>query len=404
MKLGIVYHMPFWRAADGTLREVEGSFARYVDSLAPYFDEISLCVPVLDSPRGEGTPIRSTNVTLAPLPNFEGPVHFYPKIVGVWGTLSRWVKTIDVLHCRVPTPAAIFAFTLARWARRPSWLLIVGDLAALLPTMPYRGWKRLLWRGYTSFEELNMQWMADRSLAFANGAALATKHSRPGRPVYATTTTTISASDMSSRVDTCQGAAVRMLTVSRIDPRKGLRVLPEVVAALRGRGFNVSLDIVGPAVGAPGEQERAAILADAAIRGVGELVRAPGPVPLEQLLPLYRNYDIFVLPTLPGEGIPRVLLEAMTSGVPVVTTRVAGIPSLIQHDGNGLLVDAPSAGAVTTAILRVVEDQALRMRLIANGYETARRFTLEAQAARMLAEVSARLPVTLKQPATVMAS
>ena len=40
MKLGIVYHMPFWRAADGTLREVEGSFARYVDSLAPYFDEI----------------------------------------------------------------------------------------------------------------------------------------------------------------------------------------------------------------------------------------------------------------------------------------------------------------------------------------------------------------------------
>ncbi len=59
MKLGIVYHMPFWRAADGTLREVEGSFARYVDSLAPYFDEISLCVPVLDAPRGEGTPIRA---------------------------------------------------------------------------------------------------------------------------------------------------------------------------------------------------------------------------------------------------------------------------------------------------------------------------------------------------------
>ena len=55
VKLGIVYHMPFWRAADGTLREVEGSFARYVDSLAPYFDEISLCVPVLDAPRGEGT-------------------------------------------------------------------------------------------------------------------------------------------------------------------------------------------------------------------------------------------------------------------------------------------------------------------------------------------------------------
>jgi len=40
MTLGIVYHMPFWRGSDGTLRELEGSFARYVDSLAPYFDEI----------------------------------------------------------------------------------------------------------------------------------------------------------------------------------------------------------------------------------------------------------------------------------------------------------------------------------------------------------------------------
>ena len=56
MKLGIVYHMPFWRAADGTLREVEGSFARYVDSLAPYFDEIVVVrAGARPEPRGEGT-------------------------------------------------------------------------------------------------------------------------------------------------------------------------------------------------------------------------------------------------------------------------------------------------------------------------------------------------------------
>ena len=54
-----------------------------------------------------------------------------------------------------------------------SFLLVVGDLRALLPTMPYRGLKRLLWRAYTAFEERNMQWMADRALTFANGAALA---------------------------------------------------------------------------------------------------------------------------------------------------------------------------------------------------------------------------------------
>ena len=78
----------------------------------------------------------------------------------------------------------------------------------------------------------------------------------------------------------------------------------------------------------------------------GRDVSSLGPVPLDRLLPLYRDYDLFVLPTLPGEGIPRVLLEAMTAGVPIVTTRVAGIPSLVTHEVNGWLVEKPTADAV----------------------------------------------------------
>jgi glycosyltransferase involved in cell wall biosynthesis len=96
-----------------------------------------------------------------------------------------------------------------------------------------------------------------------------------------------------------------------------------------------------------------------------------------------------------------VLLEAMTAGVPIVTTRVAGIPSLIRHEVNGWLVDAPAAAEVAAAIARIIADAPLRQQLIANGYETARGFTLEAQAARVLSQVSACLQVTLKQPATV---
>ena len=270
--------------------------------------------------------------------------------------------------------------------------------------MPYRGVKRVLWRLYTSFEEWNVQRMTNRSLAFANGAALAEKHSRAGHQVIETTTTTISLRDIATRADTCAGPRIRVLTVSRIDPRKGLRVLPEVVRQLQAGGARVSLDIVGPVVGRPGEDERLAILHEAERLGVGADVRALGPVALDRLLPLYRDYDVFVLPTLPGEGIPRVLLEAMSGGVPIVTTRVAGIPSLIQHELNGWLVDEPDAGVVADAVARIIADAPQRRRLIANGYHTARRFTLEAQAARMLTQVASRLRVTLKQPATVPAA
>lgn len=399
MTLGIVYHMPFWRAPDGTLRELEGSFARYVDSLAPYFDEISLCVPVLAEPRGEGTAVRSRNVTLAPLPAFDGPMHFYPRLARVLPRLIAWARRIDLLHCRVPSPAAVFAFAIARLAGRSAFLLVVGDLRALLPSMPYRGFKRGLWRLYTDFEEHSIQWMAGRSLTFANGPALSAKHARPDRPVVQTTTTTIGERDIATRPDTCAEATVRALTVSRIDPRKGLRVLPNALRLLLDLGIDITLDIVGPTVGRPGDDEQTAILADANRLGVADRVGMPGAVPLDRLLPLYRRYDLFVLPTLPGEGIPRVLLEAMAAGLPIVTTRVAGIPGLVIHESNGLLVDQPSADAVAEAMARVIRDPALRQRLIANGYATARGCTLETQAARMMETVSNSLHVALRQPA-----
>jgi glycosyltransferase involved in cell wall biosynthesis len=119
---------------------------------------------------------------------------------------------------------------------------------------------------------------------------------------------------------------------------------------------------------------------------------------LDTLLPLYREFDIFVLPTLPGEGIPRVLLEAMSKGLPVVTTNVAGIPSLITHDLNGVLVE-PTADALSRAVRRIVSDHVFRRALIQRGYETATTFTLEAQAARLLTEVSQALRLDLRTPA-----
>ena len=397
MRLGIVYHMPVWRDADGTLREIEGSFAKYVDSLAPYFDEVSLCVPMLDAPRGTGTPIRARNVVVAPLPAFDGPVHFYPRLPWILPRLIRWTRAIDVLHCRIPSPAAAFAYALARVWGRPTFVLIVGDLQALLPTMPYTGLKRWLWRGYTAFEEWNVQRMADGSVAFANGAALAQKHTRASHRVIETTTTTINRSSIVVREDACERRPIRLLTVSRIDPRKGLRVLPAALAELAAHDVDVTATIVGPPVGRPGEQEQRAIEQDAERLGVAARLAFAGAVPLDDLLPLYREFDVFVLPTLPGEGIPRVLLEAMSNGLPVVTTNVAGIPSLITHEVNGLLVE-PSATALAAAVARVVHDHTLRRGLIARGYETANGLTLESQAARLMQEVSRSLRLELRAP------
>lgn len=397
MTLGILYHMPFWKAADGSLWESEGSFARYVDSLAPYFDEVVLSVPVFDRPQAAGSRVRASNVRLAPLPYFPGPRQFYPMLPRVYKRLRSWVAECDVVHLRVPTPAAIFAFRAARAMRKPIFLLVVGDYEALLPHLPYRGIKKALFRSYVSFEERALRHMTSRALTFANGAGLRRKHEHDGGRVVETRTTTLSEHDVNTRPDVAESGRVRALTVSRIDPRKGLRTLPAAVAQLAAEGIDVSLDIIGPTIGLIGDDERDAIRNDAAKLGVSDRVKLPGPVPLDRLMSLYRDYDIFILPTQPGEGIPRVLLEAMANGLPIVTTAVSGITSLITDGVNGLVIADATADAVADAVRRLVRDGELRRRLIRGGYVTARNHTLERQAAEMMQVVAGELGMPIAE-------
>ena len=397
MTLGILYHMPFWQTADGALWEAEGSFARYVDSIAPYFDRVVLAVPVFDTPPASGSRVRATNVTLAPLPYFPGPRQFYPRLLSIRSRLGRWVDQCDVIHLRVPSPAAIFAFRIAEARRKPIFLLVVGDYAALLPHLGYRGIKKVLFSQYVAFEEWALRYMTRRALTFANGASLRAKHERDGGKVHETKTTTLSLSDFSTRTDTCAGRRIRMLAVSRIDPRKGLRSLPAVVSGLVAAGHDVTLDVVGPTIGLIGESERDAIAAEAERLGVSDRVNLRGAVALDQLLPLYREFDLFVLPTRPGEGIPRVLMEAMAAGLPIVTTDVSGISSLITNGENGLLVPEGSTPGMIDALRSLITTPALRQGLIQNGYATARAHTLERQAASLMQTVAAECGLAIRR-------
>ncbi len=132
-------------------------------------------------------------------------------------------------------------------------------------------------------------------------------------------------------------------------PRKGLEVLLEALAELRARGLPVRLRAVGSfeTPDYEGQIKRLAgqLLLDSAIDWTGfardidsELARM----------------DLFVLPSLFGEGLPMVVLEAMSAGLPVVASAVSGVPEAI-HDGvEGLLVEPSRPAALADAIARFV--------------------------------------------------
>jgi len=82
-----------------------------------------------------------------------------------------------------------------------------------------------------------------------------------------------------------------------------------------------------------------------------------------------RKADLLVLPSS-EEGFGRVLLEAMDVGTPVIGTRIGGIPEIIEHGTNGLLVDYGDIEALKKSIIEILEDKLLRKKLIQGGYET----------------------------------
>jgi glycosyltransferase involved in cell wall biosynthesis len=130
-------------------------------------------------------------------------------------------------------------------------------------------------------------------------------------------------------------------------------------------------------LGAPAEKIRA-FFGDS-VAGRLDIVET---VPWDRMPQLYAEHDIFVFPSL-MEGQPGVVLEAMASGMPVITTETCGMVDVIEDGFEGLLIPPADAGAIQTAILRLANSPTERERLGRAAQERMRRRTWRVAALRL---------------------
>jgi 2-deoxystreptamine N-acetyl-D-glucosaminyltransferase/2-deoxystreptamine glucosyltransferase len=100
--------------------------------------------------------------------------------------------------------------------------------------------------------------------------------------------------------------------------------------------------------------------------------------------------DVLVLPSY-DEGQPRAVLEGLAMARPVVASAVGGVPELIQHGVNGLLVPPGDRAALVAALRRLLDDEALRARLGQRGRRDVMRFDIEEGLRRLAAVHGGRL-------------
>jgi ABC-type multidrug transport system fused ATPase/permease subunit/glycosyltransferase involved in cell wall biosynthesis len=149
---------------------------------------------------------------------------------------------------------------------------------------------------------------------------------------------------------------LRVLAVGRLVSKKGFDTLIEACAILKSARVSFDARIVGES----GEHERELRnrIARHKLEGHVHLV---GPKTQAQLLREYQQATVFCLPCRvlkngDRDGIPNVLMEAMSCGLPVVTTDVSGIPELIRNGVNGLLVRPDDPAAIARALQRLFRD------------------------------------------------
>jgi glycosyltransferase involved in cell wall biosynthesis len=107
----------------------------------------------------------------------------------------------------------------------------------------------------------------------------------------------------------------------------------------------------------------------------GRIVVRP-VVSADRMQELYDEHDVFLFPSL-MEGLPSVLLEAMATGLAVITTETCGMPDVVEHEFNGLLIPPANAAAMEEAILRFARSVELRQKLGEAARETMKRYTWE---------------------------
>ena len=141
-------------------------------------------------------------------------------------------------------------------------------------------------------------------------------------------------------------------TVALFRPRKGVEVLLEALALLRTQGLPVRLRAVGGFETVEYQRRIKQVTEDL---GLGDVVDWVGFT--EDVDGELARMDLFVLPSLFGEGLPMVVLEAMAAGVPVVATRVEGTPEAIRNGRDGLIAEPDDAEDLAAALGRIIRGQ-----------------------------------------------
>lgn len=381
---------------DPSTDQYSSDYTNLIDFLfeaSSIFEKLHICMPV-----GHGTG-RTTldlpaNVRIIHLPFYHGPMDLLRSVHRVVPRLLRIVRSepvrqADIIGTVAPSTLGAITVPISFYVYgKPHFLLMRGDkrktvaartdgslVRSLLIETPIKAYDRLFGR-MSSNDDVVLLTIGDLSDAIRAYGYVADR---------AHVVTPLVPEKLLVDEPTVDDNATDLLFVGRLSEEKAIDDLLRGFQRLAARDDTVRLHIVGSGPSADQLKQLAGQL------GVADAVTFHGFVPKgPDLWAHFDNADIFVLPSH-TEGFPRVVAEAMARGLPVVTTAVGGLPELIDHGRNGMLVEPKNVDALVDTVETVQADGNLRSRLATEGRKTAEQLTFEANSERLREILSGKL-------------
>lgn len=365
MRLVVFSHKPCWRSsASSTGYATDGGFPFQMQVISELFDAMTLVVPVLGKSSSQGEiPITGNNLSIAPIT--------FPWGSGVWRklafpfwmlfnsfTILREIMRSDAVHTPIPGDVGTAGMLLSSFFRKPLFVRHCGN-----------------WFVQTTLAEHFWKWFMER---FAGGrnVMLATggadqQPSKSNPNIHWIFATSLTAEELShySSLRTFPNNP-HLIIVCRQEVLKGTAIVIQACALLLDANPALLLDVVGAGTDLADFQNQAISL------GLKKQVRFHGQVNHQEVVRLLRSANLFCYPTAASEGFPKVVLEALATGLPVITTPVSVLPQLLTR-GGGVLINERTPEAVARAVQYCLSNRVRYTTMSRMAIETAKEYSLE---------------------------
>jgi hypothetical protein len=334
--------------------------------LSELFDSTILMVPASGRERAEGQVyLEGRNLSVAPLAPPSGRGLSRKLRMPAWvlrnaPAMMKQIRRADAVHAPIPGDVGTIGMFLAMAFRKPLFVRHCGNWLRPLTTAE-KFWKWFMER-----------YAGGRNVMLATGGAAEppSGRNRNIRWIFSTSLRQRELSQFGGRARVAHSSSLRLIIVCRQDVEKGTGVVIQALPEIAEHYPGATLDVVGDG------KDLAAFRALAASLGCSRRVVFHGQRDHDGVMSLLREADLFCYPTAASEGFPKVALEALACGLPLIATRVSALAQLVSS-GCGIALDEPTPRAMAEAVGLALSDPARYREMSERALEAASLYSLE---------------------------